>query len=137
MRRGRTGTFVVPRTLAVVAAIGLGGLGLGACGGGSSKSCPAKVDTKTATGGEISVCAGDLHFDVNTIKAAPGPLKVTLVNDGAIYHTFKIVGTPLELKANAGKTATGTVTLANGTYKFECTVSGHAAAGMEGKVVVG
>lgn len=129
MMRGRTGTLVA------VAALAVGGVG--ACGGGSGKSCPAKIGTKTATGGAISVCAGDLHFDVNTIKAAPGPLKITLVNDGAIYHTFKIEGTSLELKTNSGKSATGTVTLAKGSYKFECTVSGHKEAGMEGTVEVG
>jgi plastocyanin len=130
MLRRRTGTFLV------VAALAVGGLAA-SCSSGTGKSCPAKVDTKTATGGAITVCAGDLHFDVNTIKAAPGPLKVTLVNDGAIYHTFKIVGTALELKTNAGKTATGTVTLAKGTYPFKCTVAGHAEAGMKGTVVVG
>ena len=34
------------------------------------------------------------------------------------------------------RSATGTVTLAKGTYNFECTIPGHAAAGMKGKVVV-
>jgi len=114
---------------------------LGACGsssgGGSSAKCPAKVDTKTATGGAITVCASDIKYDVKTIKASPGPLKVTLENDGAIYHTMKISNTDLELKANAGKTDSGTVTLSKGTYDFDCTVSGHAAAGMKGTIEVG
>ena len=121
-------------TLVVLAA--LAGFGT-SCGGGSNKSCPAKVDTKTATGGAITVCASDIHFDVGTIKAAPGPLTVTLVNDGATYHTFEIKGTSLDLQTNAGKSATGTVTLGKQTYKFECTVAGHAAAGMKGTIVVG
>jgi plastocyanin len=124
-----------PVVLLVLAALALAGLG--ACSGGSKKSCPAKVDTKTATAGAITVCGSDNRFDVNTIKAKPGPLTVTLVNDGAIYHTLEIKKTSLDLKTNAGKTASGTVTLAKGTYTFECTVAGHAAAGMKGKVVVG
>ena len=107
-------------------------LTLGACGGSSSNS----TKTKTATGGAITVVATDLAFDVNEIKAAPGPLAVTLENHGAIEHTFKIQGTPLLLKTNAGKTASGSVTLQKGTYSFECTIPGHAAAGMKGKVVV-
>ena len=113
---------------------------LGACGsggGGASAKCPAKVDTMTATAGAISVCASDIKFDVVTIMAKPGLLKITLVNDGAIYHTLKINKTDLELKANGGKTDAGTVTLSKGTYDFDCTVSGHAAAGMKGKIEVG
>jgi plastocyanin len=121
MRRRHLGALAVVATLA-----------LGACGGSSSKS----ADTKTATGGAITVVATDLAFDVKEIKASPGPLSVTLENHGAIEHTFKIEGTPLLLKTNAGKTATGSATLEKGTYSFECTIPGHAAAGMKGKVVV-
>jgi plastocyanin len=115
-------------TLAVFAA-----LALGACGGGSSNAQP----TKTATGGAITVGASDnFRFDVGEIKATPGPLTVTLVNHGAVEHTFAIQHTSLLLKANGGSSATGTVTLAAGTYTFECTVPGHAAAGMKGTIVV-
>jgi plastocyanin len=103
-----------------------------ACGGSSQSSAP----TKTATNGEITVNAFDIHFDVGEIKASPGPLKVTLVNHGAIEHDFKINGTSMHLKANGGNTDSGTVTLAKGTYTFECTVPGHAAQGMKGTVVV-
>ena len=62
---------------------------------------------------------------------------MTLVNTGAMQHTFKIDGTSFELKTNGGKTATGTVTLARGTYDFECTVPGHKAQRMKAPVVVG
>ena len=83
------------------------------------------------------MCAADIHFDVNTIKAAPGPLTVTFVNDGQLQHTFRIKKTSLDLKADSGKTVVGRVTLAKGTYQFDCTVAGHAAAGMKGKIEVG
>ena len=106
------------------------------CSGSSQGSGPSSV-VKTATGGAITVVANDLYFDIGTIKTSPGPLTATLVNRGAVYHTFKIEGTSLYLKTNAGQSATGTVTLRTGTYKFECTVPGHAAAGMRGKVEVG
>ena len=106
---------------------------LGACGGsGGGGSEP----TKTATGGAITVGAYDIRFDVGEIKAAPGPLTVTLDNHGAVEHTFKIDGTSLILRANGGKSATGSVTLAKGTYGFECTIPGHKAQGMKGTVVV-
>ena len=121
--------------LVVLAALALAGLG--ACGGGSSKSCAATVGTKTVTGGAITVCAADTRFDVRTIKAAPGPLKITLVNNGKLFHTLEIKGKTPELDANPGKSATATFTLPRGTYSFECTVSGHAQAGMKGTLVVG
>jgi len=121
MTRRHLGTFVV-----------LAALALGACGGGTSGG----QATKTVTGGAITVGAYDLRFDVHEIKATPGPLTVTLVNHGAVDHTFEIQGTSLLLKANPGSSVTGTVTLAKGTYTFECTIPGHAAAGMKGTVVV-
>ena len=124
-------------TVLVLAALALGGLGACSSGGGA-KGCPAKVDTKTVAGGAITVCGSEIKFDVKTIKAQPGPLKVTLRNGGTTYHTLKILDTSMaELKANPGKSATGTVTLAKGTYDFECSVPGHAGAGMKGKIVVG
>jgi plastocyanin len=131
-RRGRGLHSAIPAVVVAIAV--LAPLGLAACGGsGGSKSEP----TKTVTNGAITVEAFDsLHFDVGTIKTAPGPLTVTLVNKGAIEHTLKIDGTPLLLKTNGGKSATGRVTLAKGTYVFECTIPGHAAQGMKGTVVV-
>ena len=107
---------------------------LGGCGGSSTVG--ASTATRTATNGTITVGAYDLYFDVHTIQAAPGPLRVTLVNHGAVYHTLKIEGTSLKLETNAGQTATGSVRLSKGTYTFECTVPGHAAAGMQGVIEV-
>jgi len=118
---------------ALVSVVAFAAIALAACGssgGGSSEP------TKTVTGGAITVDAADVKFDVGEIKTAPGPLTVTLVNTGAMQHTFKIDGTSLLIKTNGGKTASGTVTLAKGTYDFECTVPGHKGQGMKGTVVV-
>jgi plastocyanin len=130
------------RRLSIMLALGAFALPLlGACGGGSgsgaSSKCPAKVETRTAVDGAITVCASDIKFDVVTITAEPGPLTVTLENDGAIYHTLRILDTDLVLKTNPGKTASDTVTLEKGTYEFDCDVPGHATGGMKGKIVVG
>jgi uncharacterized cupredoxin-like copper-binding protein len=59
------------------------------------------------------------------------------VNNGKLFHTLEIKGKTPELQANPGKSTTATFTLAKGTYSFECTVSGHAQAGMKGTLVVG
>jgi plastocyanin len=106
---------------------------LGAC----SSSSKAGEPTKTVTDGKITVDGFDsLHFDVGTIKTTAGPLQVTFVNKGGLQHTFTVEGTDLDLKAGGGKTVAGTVTLAKGTYKYECTVAGHAQAGMKGEIEV-
>ena len=120
------------RTVAVLVALALGTLG--ACGGSSGAT---SEPTKTVTNGAITVKAHDIGFDVGQINAAPGLLTVTFENTGAQQHDFKIDGTSLLLKANGGDSKTGTVTLAKGTYTFQCTVPGHKQAGMKGTVVVG
>jgi plastocyanin len=125
-------------TLLLLCALALAGLGACGGGGGSSAQCPTRVDSRTVTGGAITVCASDIKFDVITIRAKPGPLKITMVNNGDIYHTLRIPDADgFELKANGGKSDSGTVTLKKGTYVFDCTVSGHTAAGMKGKIEVG
>jgi plastocyanin len=109
---------------------------LAACGGGGGSSSAA---TKTATGGKIDVNAFDpFRFDVKTINASPGPLTVTLHEKGGQEHTFTISSPKFEIKVTPGQPeATGTVTLAAGTYPFKCSFDGHAASGMVGKIVVG
>ena len=115
-------------------ALAAASLALVACGGGGGGG----GTTKTAVGGKIDVNAYDSpRFDVNTIKASPGPLTVTLHEKGSQNHTFTISGHDLNLKVDSGHTtATGTVNLPAGTYNFECTIPGHAAQGMRGKIVV-
>ena len=107
-------------------------LALGACSSSKSSSEP----TKTVTNGKITIDAFDIHFDVGTIKTTAGPLQVTFNNKGALQHTFTIESTKLDLKANAGGTASGSVTLEKGTYQYECTVAGHAKQGMKGEIEV-
>jgi plastocyanin len=126
-------TSRLPRTLTALAVALVAVFALGAC---SSSGGGNKEPTKTVTNGEITVEAFDIHFDVGAIKTTAGPLKVTFVNKGALEHTFKVNNTDFELKANAGQTKTGTVTLQKGTYEFECTVAGHAQQGMKGTIEV-
>src|SRR5258708_2694995 len=89
-------------------------LALGACSSSKSSSEP----TKTVTDGKLPVEVSDPHSDVGRIKTTAGPLQVTFTNKGALQHTFTIEGTDLDLRASGGKSATGTVTLAKGTYKY-------------------
>jgi len=128
------------RRISVLLALLMLSLGLAACGGGGESSgppCPAPSETMVVTGGKITVCAYDIRFGVKTIEAPAGPLEITLVNKGAIAHNFSIDGEDFLLETpSRGKTAAKTITLSPGTYDFECTISGHAQAGMKGKIVV-
>jgi plastocyanin len=126
------------RLLLLVVAV-LGAVTLGACGGGGKSSsipCPPKADTRAAVNGAVTVCAFDIRFDVKTITTTAGTLTVTLVNKGAIQHTFTVEKTSLDLVAGGGSSKTGSVQLQKGSYTFKCTVSGHEAAGMKGTIEV-
>jgi plastocyanin len=120
------GTSVTSKLAVVVVA-----LSAVACGGGGSGT------TKTAVGGTIDVSAFDIHYDVQTIKASTGVLTINLHDKGALEHTFTIEGQNFEIKVNSShRDLSKSVTLAKGTYTFECSVDSHAAQGMKGKIVV-
>jgi plastocyanin len=136
-RSTRGGTRTAYLSLAFIrtaALFTLVALVLVACGGGGGGGGA----TKTATNGTIEVKAYDTpRFDVETIKASPGALKVTLREEGSGAHNFTIKDKDFQLKVDSGRrVASGTITLPAGTYKFECTIPGHAAQGMKGKIVV-
>jgi plastocyanin len=103
---------------------------------GACSSDKKEEPAKTVTNGEITIDALDIHFDVGDIKTTAGPLKITLVNKGALEHTLRIEDKDFELKVKPGETKTGTVTLEPGTYEYDCTIAGHAAQGMKGEIQV-
>ena len=85
----------------------------------------------------LAQAPSSIRFDVKNITAPAGPLEVTLINKGSIAHTFQIPDKNFELATpKKNDTKTGSVTLEKGTYTFRCTISGHEAAGMKGKITV-
>jgi plastocyanin len=130
------------RRISLLAVVVFAALALGACGSSGSSSnanskCPPKADTRAAVNGAITVCASEFNFGVKTITAPAGPLTVTVINTGAVGHTFTILGQNLNLVVSShNDEKTGTVTLPKGTYTFECTVPGHAQAGMKGTLEI-
>jgi uncharacterized cupredoxin-like copper-binding protein len=89
----------------------------------------------TASGTKVTVTATEFHFKLSKLSVPHGTVTFVLVNKGHLGHDFKIAGkkTPV---IKPGKTATLTVTLAKGSVSYLCTVPGHAAAGMKGKLKV-
>jgi nitrite reductase (NO-forming) len=109
--------------------------GQGTASPGSSPT-PLASSASTTPIGTIEIDAFDLGFDPKTVDvAAPGVYTVILRNTGAIAHNISFAdGTTIA--AEAGQTATGTVTIPAGGIAFICSVPGHAAGGMTGSVTV-
>ena len=84
----------------------------------------------------ITVTAIEFKFTLSKTSVKHGTVAFKVVNKGHVAHDFKINGTKTPL-IQPGKSATLTVTFAKaGTYPYQCTVPGHAAAGMKGKLKV-
>ena len=91
----------------------------------------ALAHSHAAAATTITVKASEFKFVLSTKKAKHGVISFKVTNKGKIPHDFKIAGkkTPL---LKPGKSATLKMTLKKGSYKYICTVPGHASFGMKG-----
>jgi uncharacterized cupredoxin-like copper-binding protein len=97
---------------------------------------PSALGARTqTTGTTVTVTATEFHFKLSKPRVPHGSVTFTVVNKGKLGHDFKIGGkkTPV---IRPGKSAKLTVTLKKGVITYLCTVPGHAAAGMKGKLIV-
>jgi uncharacterized cupredoxin-like copper-binding protein len=103
--------------------------GSAGAGGGGGATVPVSADP-----------SGQLKFNTTKLTAKAGSDSFNFTNSAPISHNFtiedssgKTVGaTP----TFSGGSKTLTANLKPGTYKFLCTVPGHAAAGMQGTITV-
>ena len=88
---------------------------------------------ETAT--RITIAAGspaEFRFKLSKVTARRGVVTFVVKNKGHLPHNFKIAGKKTKL-LKPGQSQTMKVTFKKkGSYRFLCTVSGHAAAGMKG-----
>ena len=93
-----------------------------------------------AQNGEAQITApGGLAFNTAAIIAAPGQLSISMKNEDAIPHNVAIKGPGVDEKGqvvNQGGTSTVEATLDAGEFTFYCSVPGHEAGGMKGKLTV-
>jgi uncharacterized cupredoxin-like copper-binding protein len=84
---------------------------------------------------QVSVSGKEFKFSLSSKSAKHGSITFRFSNKGKLKHDFKIDGkkTPV---IKPGKSASITVSLRKGTYKYLCTVKGHARAGMRGSFKV-
>jgi plastocyanin len=91
---------------------------------------------------KLSADKTKLAYSKKTLKAKPGKVTITMTNPSAIFqHNIALKGKGIKTKKGkvVGKGGTSKVTFKNlkrGTYTFFCSVPGHEAAGMKGKLVV-
>jgi uncharacterized cupredoxin-like copper-binding protein len=89
---------------------------------------------------QVTISVGDgMKFEPLAISVrSRQPLEFTLRNAGQMAHDFTLnegVAQPVRLVVNTGQTVSGTFTLDRpGTYTFECSMPGHALAGMRGTI---
>lgn len=86
----------------------------------------------------FTVEAGDIYFSEKEITApADTDLEFEVINVGVAQHDFVIEDTEFATAIlNGGASETITVNLPAGEYTFFCSVPGHRAAGMEGKLTI-
>ena len=91
----------------------------------------ARMHAAAAT--TVTVKASEFKFVLSTKTARHGVVIFKVTNKGHTAHDFKIAGKKTKI-IKPGKTTSLTVTLNKGTYKYVCTVAGHASSGMKGKL---
>ena len=94
---------------------------------------PAAVGAATT---KVSVKASEFKYVLSKKSVSHGSVTFSIKNTGHVKHDLKINGSKSKVLA-PGKSTTLTVKFAKaGKYKYQCTLPGHAAAGMKGTLVV-
>jgi uncharacterized cupredoxin-like copper-binding protein len=88
-----------------------------------------------ATATTVTVTMKEFKFILSKKTVPHGKVTFKVVNKGTIGHDFAIGGKKTKV-IGKGKTTTLIVTLGAGSKAYKCTVPGHAAAGMKGKLRV-
>ncbi len=83
----------------------------------------------------VNVTMKEFKFVLSKKSVPHGVVTFKLTNKGALPHDLAIAGKKSKL-IQPGKTGKLTVTLKKGKLAYKCTVPGHAAGGMKGKLTV-
>jgi uncharacterized cupredoxin-like copper-binding protein len=81
------------------------------------------------------VTAKEYKFTLSSKSVRHGTVTFRITNRGKLAHDFKIAGKKTKI-LQKGKSATLTVKLRKGTYRYVCTIPGHADKGMKGTLRV-
>lgn len=126
-------TLSTRRTLASLAAVSAGALAVALPA--AADAHPAAATKKTTV---VKVTEGkpsEYRFTLSKTKVKAGKVEFKVTDKGKLPHTFSIDGKTTKALTH-GKSAKLTVKLKKGTYTYKCTMPGHAAKGMKGKLKV-
>ena len=129
--------------LAVAAVLALAGCGGSDSSSSGSGSSGGSSSSSSSGGGSTLALAADpggaLKFDKTSLKAKAGSVTIDFTNDSSLPHDVKLEGPGVDGEGTdtiTGSSTSVTLDLQPGEYTFFCSVDGHRAAGMEGKLVV-
>jgi uncharacterized cupredoxin-like copper-binding protein len=98
-------------------------------------AAPIAARPSAAAATTVTVTMKEFKFTLSKKTVPHGTVTFKLVNKGKLKHDFKISGKKSKL-ISPGKSGKLIVTLKKGKLAYTCTVPGHAAAGMKGKLTV-
>jgi uncharacterized cupredoxin-like copper-binding protein len=98
-------------------------------------AAPIAAQPSAAAATTVTVTMKEFKFTLSKKTVPHGTVTFKLVNKGKLKHDFKISGKKSKL-ISPGKSGKLIVTLKKGKLAYTCTVAGHAAAGMKGKLTV-
>jgi plastocyanin len=133
-----TGSAVADVAAYVGMVAGAGGKDTGALAQAGAKA----EGTAKESGGVLQIPvnkAGGLLFQYKDAVGTPGQVSIETKNNEPIGHNIAVQGNGVDQKGpvvQGGATSKITVNLKPGTYTFYCSVPGHRAAGMQGKLTV-
>jgi plastocyanin len=87
----------------------------------------------------VALTARDVSYSTAAIEVASGrDVVLSFTNAGSVFHDWHVDGLAnVEAAARPGQTQTVRFRIDSpGSYEYECTVDGHAVAGMQGVLTV-
>jgi uncharacterized cupredoxin-like copper-binding protein len=84
----------------------------------------------------VSVTGKEYKFTLSKKTVRHGSVTFKFKNAGKLSHDFKIAGKKTKIITKGKSAAPLTVSLKKGSYKYVCTIPGHADKGMKGTLKV-
>jgi uncharacterized cupredoxin-like copper-binding protein len=99
----------------------------------------AAIALPIATAGSattVKVTGKEYKFTLSPRSVGHGKVTFKFKNAGKLSHDFKIAGKATKIITKGKSAAPLTVRLKKGSYKYVCTIPGHAEKGMKGTLKV-
>jgi plastocyanin len=94
------------------------------------------AEAREAPPGALLVESRNVTFDPTALSAPAGEVTVAMRNHDLFWHTFAVDAFRLDLRVPVGRLRTATFDARPGTYRFYCSIPGHATLGMRGTLTV-